>query len=433
MTSGAPWKTLAKLGSQTYVAGDTISFKAGDTWTGETFFPSGAGAYAVGTYNSTYSSTLASATATYLAGASFSDARADAIAAGKSGAEADTAATSYCHALASRDAMRAAHAAANAASTWITVGRYGAGADPIIDGNSVAQCCIRFGTLYAGGWKITSLVCKNATVANIDCEPSSIAQGLWIDVPSLTGAGGMPLPGAADGNYTTPMVPGFSNAWACGTCVKNVNYVYIKSGDTSSCDTPGMFFTCSDVMVDTPNMSNCRYQSLWFLGASRCLINGGVITTMMTQGWPRGTASVALVSTTDFVYAGTEISHTTQPNGEADGTGSDHESTQHITAYLGCHIHHNSGPAFEILVGNTSTGTVLADCTFDNNGTHNPATDAIILRADATPSDPIFFLRCSSVRAAVGQKLFSGTSHLTPNPTDTPNANWVYGPSNTVI
>lgn len=410
--------------------GDVISLKAGDTWTGETFFPLGGGLYAEGVYATTYSSTLASALATYQAGTQFSDARADAIAAGKTGAEADTAANSYCNALALRDAMRAAHAAANSASQWVLLTRYGAGADPVIDGNSAVQCCIRFPTDFAGGWKILNVTCKNATVANIDAEPTALTNGLWVDNAALTGAGGMPLPpGGAGGN--APQVPGFANAWAAGFSIKNVNHVYIKSGDISTCDTPGMFFSTNDVMIDTPNMSNCRYQSLWFLGGSRILVDGGVITTMMTQGWPNGTASVALVQTTNFVYAGTEISHTTQPNGEADGCGSDHESTAHVTAYLGCHIHHNSGPAFEILAGNSSTQTVVADCTFDNNGTHNPATDPILLRCDATPSDPIFFLRCASTRFS-GNKLFSATSHLTPNPTDTPNANWVYGPSNTV-
>lgn len=432
-TVGSPKQTLAAA-SRYCLPGANIWLKAGDTWTGEQLTVQGGGTYATTAYDSSYTSTLTSQLAVYKAGAIYLDDVAKLTVAGANPTDADTYATLHCHYLAHVDATRAAKAAADSASTWVTIGRYGAGADPIIDGAGSKQCCVRivdgFGT---GAWKILVQL-KGATVCGVDMEMSGKTNGLHVQVPSITGITGMPIPAGRIGS--TPQVAGFANAWPSSVTAKNVNHIYYKAGEVTGCGTPGMFFECADVFVDTPNMHDCTDQSLWFIGTAgdrfpRVLIDGGVITKMMTGGWLNGTAGVALVDTDDVVYNGTEISHTTQPLHESDGVASDQELSAHNTGYLGCSLTNNSGPASLILVGTTDSGTLYADCTFSNNGTFDTTVSPIICRCDATPG-PVVFLRNQSFRSAPGQKLFAATSHLTPAPTDTPNANWFYGPDNTV-
>ncbi|MFC5405489.1 right-handed parallel beta-helix repeat-containing protein [Cohnella soli] len=57
-STSAPWKTISKLNQTTFQPGDTILFKKGDVWTGETLYPKGNGNYAAGNWItvSTYSS-----------------------------------------------------------------------------------------------------------------------------------------------------------------------------------------------------------------------------------------------------------------------------------------------------------------------------------------------------------------------------------------
>lgn len=386
------------------------------------------------TFDAAYNSAYASQNAASLAGADYSDANTKLLAAGWTSGAADTGAKTFCGCVAFSAGTQAGHTASDGSAKYVRVTRYGAGADPIIDGAGLVNACIETDQTSGGGFRIYNLELKRALAAGIHAEAATSSENDWIESCYIHDIDGMTMPpGGAD---NTPKVPGYSNAWPAGICARYVNRLVIKNCTITNTGAPLMLFECSKVWVENCSQTQSKYQSVWLLNVNtpkRCrevLFRGGIVDQIAMLGWPNGTAAFAFAGSADVMLEGVEISGTA-PSG--DGVAIDLESTCGNTTVWKCNIHDNAGAAFLNLVGTSTAGTIIADNTFTNNGTSDANFPALI-RCDNTPSDTIIWLRNTTTRRAspAGQKLFAATSHATPNPTDTPNANWAYGPDNTV-
>lgn len=355
-----------------------ILLKAGDTWTAETFAPP-AGSFArydENAYLSAYNSTFTTNQAAYIAGTltppnslpTFSQFKTALINAGESSAAADADATEYCRRLAMQDAILAGHAAAQASSSWITFGRYGAGANPILDGNVTANFAIDLSGSdrhQNSGWKIIDIDVKNYLVSAIRAEGSST--GFWITASTPGGATIRDITGvgfnATTHTLNTP-IPGYDHFTALGIDLNGAKYACVENYNVINTDTPWFVIGANDSLVRSMTATTSYYLHPYFgVSLSRQLCKSCIIDTMCTVGLASGRAGVIIASSIDVIFLGTEIKN-------CRGDSIDLEGHCDKTSIFACNVH--DGEAAAILENSNTgqnTGTMIVGNTFANSPT----------------------------------------------------------------
>lgn len=425
-TSADPWRSLTKLATVGFLPGDQVYLKAGDTFTGEVFQPTGSGTYAKSTFDSTYSAALAAYTLAYQNGSVYTNFYNTMIAAGKSSGTAAAYANEYCTRRAISSALVDAHAAADAASNWITVTSYGAGANPKIapgGGASTHFAVYLPHTSFTGGWKFVNIDMRDAYCSGFDCELSSI-QGLMLEGCTLGPNGGM----SRGANGQTFPVGGYD--WYCSTgCHILGSYVYVKDCTFPTNDVAFGVRAGSYNLVLNPQASNSIINSAYFDFNSYSMVKGGRISYTGTTGYSLGTSGLIIAGTDYVIFDGVEVDHTTNPVNNVDGVAIDLENTAKHTSIFGCNLHDNADGAFLCNNSSVTQGTYVVDNTMTNNGLKNPQGTGATGKFYPNTNDPIVWARNATTRAHANQKLFYETDI---GFTDTPRAIWTYGSDNTV-
>ena len=433
-----------------YVPGASLLLRAGDTWSNDTLALQGSGSFDSTTYDSVFSSNYSSALASYMAGTAYSDMHAILIADGASTADADSRASAYCDRLAFRDAVPIARDAANASSTWITLGKYGAGANPLIKPAPMQQTAIGIDRASTGGWKIQNVDIRGGLIAGIHQYPTfgTSAKGLWIEGCTITAVTGM-------GPESPP--PPYVNIFSAGIAATMVDYVFIVGGEINACDMPAWVCGAHGGMVDSANWHHSVLDHPMFLWAqpiwsnqtpgkrlTDVLISNTTIDHLCTTGYKNGAAGFFLGAVTRVVFSNTTITNTVRNATIPDGIAIDFEYNCIDVAVLNCNIATNANAVFLMFenpvtvvlpptgYGATNSGTIVVDNTFNDNGTFNTTQLPALARVnEARNADQVVWARNTITRAAPTQKLF-GDFAIGSGLTDTPLASWFFGADNTV-
>ncbi len=437
-TLAAPLKTLAAAAARgPFGPGSSIALKAGDTWINQTLaVPSGTrGRYAENVWDSTYASTLATQQAAYIAGTAtpplslptFAQAKTARLNAGALDAEATADATEYCRRLAVTDAVIAAHTAANsatdAANWWVTIGRYGTGANPIIDGAVAGVNTLQFGidlsgadTHYRGGVKIDNVDVRNCLVAGIRAETgvANSQRGLWVTpgtkVSDITGV-------AFNGTthtLNTP-IPGYNHFTALGIDVVGVRNACLDGVTITNTDTPYFMIFGDEGLARNVTTSHSYYLHPYFGEfAARCVCSGGLSEFMCDIGIASGRAGMFTAITTDCViFSGLELSNNR-------GNGLDFEGHLRGATLFACNVHHSESAAFlEFTNTGQNQGTMIVGCSFSNNPTCTTC-DAGVPNLMQTgggaviTENKMLWLYNTVVKKSGHVNLFAGGDHTTP-------------------
>lgn len=463
MTSGTPWKTLTRASSEIYVPGDVISLNKGDTWTGEGFAAIGSGAFAQGTFDSTYSSTYSTRLALYTGDGTLSGYTSVLVADGVASGTAASIAGDYIAHLAKADAMQAAFAAADAASTYITLTSYGSGAHPKISPGGSIYGGIEWGRTvrWTGGWKIIGIDFDSCNVSGILYDPgpraptsggsdTPSAVGLWIDTCSFSNCTGMAVK-----NSGQPY-PGLVDPYLqyCATAISTVKVSYVRVKDvtiSATVDSPWQIFagaytwisgaTCNGSTISSPNMAGIGNIALTTITPfTRLLMENCVFDAMCNPtGFYKGESGPLFANASEIIMRNVEIKNTNIVH--ADGVPVDFEGhgpdfTTGIYApwtglFLSCNWHNNHGAGMlhNDTVFQASTRLIFDQCLMTSNGT----TGLPAVLGSRTIGDQFVFTR-NTVTKVSTQKLFGGdATHVYSPLYDAPPTGKIFGASNTVI
>lgn len=456
-STGAPWKTVAKVNATALLPGDTVYFLCGDTWS-EALVPNGNGTYSTATYASAYTTQLINTkTAVYMTNGTYATAFSRLVAAGYSEANAASTAYDLCLRQGRMDAHIAALQAANAASSWITFSSYGSGAKPILDGGSSLNAGIHPDTsAITGGIAVRGLKIQNFLVAGIDftCGAAGIANGFLVDNCELYNNTGMPRP-TSSGDVQA-QVAGFNETASSGLFVWRCDYVTFTSSYTTYNDTPFLFAAAANTYASAITADHARSWQAAIAGigtgaknvgpstarlASRGAVQNSTFTnTGYDHGYYAGTSGFMVAGTFDMLMRDCEIAYTSNAFDATnkDSVGYDVEGANDTTTVLRCNIHDNQGDGFLWTqssfpgLGGVTTGTMVVNCIINNNSLKSPVNNAAIAREGAaTSSDVCPWMGNTVTRAAPAptQKLWrTGASGLT----DTTPTPWTFGSDNTV-
>lgn len=437
MTTGTACKTLAKASSLQGGAGSTYNFRAGDTWTGETLslYNNGGGSFASPTFDSTYSSSFSSTNTACLGDSRFTNFKTARTNAGAGDSEATTDATEYCRRLAVDAALVAARDAAESASTWNKIQRYGTGANPIFDGNNAQQWCIELSgssQRYQGGWKVDSVDLKNCTVAGIRAENVITGvRGLWVTGSTIDHITGVAF-NTTTHTLNTP-IPGYSHFTALGIDEVGVQNTFLDNLTITNTDTPFFVLSANDNVIDTVTLSHSIYLHP-YVGefGSRTLYRNSITEFMCDTGLASGAAGVFVGVATDAILDNVDIRNNR-------GNGVDFEGHDVNATVLNSHIHLSNDAAFlEFTNTGQNTGTMIVDSTFDNNPTCTGCNAGLPNLVQTGGGAVITANKMLWIRNTVTKKsghafLFAGGDHTGPTDTIT---DWitqgVFGADNTV-
>lgn len=428
--------------------GSRILLKAGDTWSGETFAPPSTwhGRFAESVFLNMYNATLAANQAAYIAGTltpsnslpTFASFKSLLITAGESSATADADATEYCRTLALEDALYAAHRAAQPASAWIKFSRYGAGANPILDGTSTINFGIDLSggsALYGGAWEILDVDVKNYLVAAIRAETNTVApNGIWIH-SSTPGASSIDhITGvsfnASTHTLTTP-IPGYTHHFtALGIDCVNVPYTFIEGYNVTNTDTPWYNGGSNYSGVYQMNATHSYYLHPYTTFCTRSFVKSCVMDDMCNIGIPSGKAGYIFSVNTDAIFDSNEIKN---------GLGNAFDSEgQNVNARLWNNNFHDYGSAacLDASTGGANTGTmfVLNTITHCANVGTDTAPNFIQTSPGTLTTDHLLCVQNTIVKSVNQAFVFSAASYpstKTNTITDVITQG-VFGPDNSV-
>lgn len=453
-TISAPFKTLAKVAQLgMFAPGASILLKCGDTWTNETLnlYDRGAGWFASGAYDLAYNSTLASQISGYAAGTATPPAGAPTqaqmqtlLTVSETAGQATTDATEYARRLSVRDALIAARNTARSNSLWITIGSYGAGAAPILDGTGTTMIGIDLSgpnRTYQGGWKVDNIEVKNYKWCGIRATNATqgLGRGVWItstvSVHNITGyVFNTTLP------YTYGVVAGSYFFMPSALDVTGVNNADV-SGTYNSNDMPVLASACSKSVIDGVSATNSNYESLYFdAAASTTLFQNCLLDGMCNgPGLPTGSTGIIYSNSTDVILYNNEIRNV--PKRTQDGTAVDFEASVIKGLFLANNFHDNADAAIELLANPGSEQyTMIIGNTLTNNGIGYAAnTHGGVVFVNYAPPDTLDHIilvnnTITKATSPVQSWLFSArNTTLTNTMTDIWSQNPIFGPDNTVI
>lgn len=429
----------------------------------------------VGTYTSTFNSTLATSTATYTGDGTRTTYKAVLVADGLSSGAADPVADAYVSYLARADAIQAAFAAADASAStkWITIQSYGSGARPVIQPNPAGVgtrvSCIRFNThTWAGGVKIKGVDCDTPYVAGItnDLGRGSLtphAEGLWIEDVHVTNASGEPTP--TPPNQYPGVVAPYTQFVASGITTTNLDYQVWKNVEIDHSDAAAWMWGAQQTWITGANMHDLYVEPLTIGGLtnqpapSYCLtfvenllfesstINNVAQTVAPISGngpgFLKGEAGFVFAHAENSIIRGNTISNINLVH--ADGIAIDYEgrcvtiggTPSHWTTLIKDNTFTSvKGPVW---LDNDSTSDASSMMLWDNNtgtsvGSSGGFSNPIFTGTRTVVTDPRYVTRSNLARGSAIQKIFGGSSTLPYSPTsDTPIPTGMsFGTSNVV-
>lgn len=309
---------------------------------------------------------------------------------------------------------------------WITLGRYGAGPNPVLDGMGVLLGGVKFDNIYSvGGWKIDGVDFQNYLLFAIDFECFDRAtQGIFIDnttMDRITGApvisSGFPTDGSA--LYPTPgyhmCYPNAIFLWKVDNVILGTIRVTNSDGAiwTNGCNnvqTVGavttdttyrsgiVFASIPKTQTFTPAVPNVFYfgpgghytsDSIDF-GSNFQLLRAGAVTGMW---W--GTTALQVNNCSNVSWGPGEIGFVQRPGSTPDGVGFDIEGETTNVVVDGLDVHDCEGSGFLLFnhvwdgIPPTQTGTQILNSTFRKNGTLNPAALPLVMRLVANLSNNV--------------------------------------------
>ena len=343
-------------------------------------------------------------------------------------------ATDFCTSKAIVDAEVAARNAAQVASLWNEIGRYGAGADPKIDGAGAASFGIDFGVRYFGGWKVNRLEVTNCVGTGVHVEAfEGWRRGLWITQCSLHD----------NNNPTGALVPGYGfntggRTIATGWLATGVVQVFVDNCTENNNDSPHLI-AGNDQVLDTLSAVDSQYLQSYHEFGSRIVSIGCTWDHMCNgPGIASGSAGVLCSVTTDCIFVNCTIRRTVLHG--ADGVGIDFEGQNVRPRLFGCTIgdatpaNSNAGSAIlDFNNGGVNSGLKVDSCIFDNNGIGFPVNSNPTLARSPTggTTDDAIFTNCQVHKpvnppAPVTQPFLFAEGHNTV-PTDVIAVHWPNG------
>lgn len=351
-TSPAMACPLSRINSLTFVPGDSILLQAGQTFSGGSFTVRGNGAFATSTYTSTYASSLATLKATCVASSEHATLVAAAQAAGATAPEATAWGSLWCDETAMAPAQDAAWAAAAAATQWITIGRYGTGANPILDGGGTTDFAIMFGDRLSGtgGWRVRDLEIRNYDRAGIYYEnvtgyvaQSAIvpldftgpASGVWLhdlsihDIARQCTAYGVgtgtdcpvhPQGNRSTNNFNWPAMGQFYYFVAVGIELMGANYARLENLDLDRCDNPVHMFFGRHWQLRDVDFVRSWWEHPTFFDANILSIVGMDQYEACYLGYPDGSAGIFIAVMTDVLLQSSTVRGVRRPTSPISGT-----------------------------------------------------------------------------------------------------------------
>jgi hypothetical protein len=403
-------------------------------------------------FDTTYASTHASLLAQMLADAyvpansvSFSAYKALMLAS-ETDPQATTDATEYCRRCVIPDAIEAAYAAADAATNWITVTRYGVGADPVLDG--VDQSSTLFGiemggvgeATTTGGIKIEHIEGKRFRLSPVHKE-SVTGFGIWISGCNLHDNRNIPGGIVAEYNFNHA-----GRSVAFGLIVTNTAYTLYDNCTCDTNDAPwinggGNFALVRDTTCDQSYYSQCFLNFATTLVMLRGSINR---MTNLGPGFADGSAGLLTQFSTDTIVRGVSITNTVKRGN--DGEAVDMEGAVTNALFQGCTWTGNACSALLDLTTSlgANAGTMIDDCTIGNNGggylpaggipalardvhadsSTAPTTNRTIYTRNSVTKSPQNFLFAAQIN--------TGLTDVLQQPTGWWPATSIFGPDNSV-
>lgn len=377
-TEATAWATLSRASQDTYVAGDSLLLKAGETHAGQ-FIAHGYGLFDKATYESTFATSHAAEKAAIVAGADHATLVANAVAAGQTAPQAAAWGDIWAAQMALPTAQDAAWTAADAsaATKWIRIGKYGAGADPVLDGGGTVESGIYFARPSMAGWEISDLEftgytragisLANLTYSKIGTEnPNELylgaVDGLWVHDVAMTdiALAGLPADPPID-------LAGYNRGFATGITVLGVNYVRIEDCSLEDTDLPFYVGSGQQHRFNNITSTSSWWQHAELAAAYRVSMTSCSFTNQCSLGYPHGSAGFFSSHMHQYLVSGCTFSGTTRPDPNGlggaktpDGVGYDLETRHKHAVFDQNTLTGNAGEAFLVL-HSYAVGPISAD------------------------------------------------------------------------
>ncbi len=341
--------------------------------------------------------------------------------------------------------MVAARDAADVTTKWITITKYGTGANPILDG--VDQSTTNYGIkLGGGGFKISNLEIKNYRIAGIREVNSSFGSGgVWID--GVSSHDHHNLPGGAVAGEENTTKSGYSISF--GVELLGVPYIFISNSTLDNNDSPfelgaSVASTGHDIWLDGVNANHSHYlQGLIIAVGGRVAVQNATMNNMadLGPGFSDGSASLMFQQAFDGVVKNMSLLNTIKRG--TDGTAFDEEGGVSSILIADSILTGNDGAAIlSSTSGGENSGYAFVDnCTIANNA-KGSATDTIVnlatdnhIGVNVTSPQTLIFTRSTITKqtSPVQNWLFASRNNF--GQTDTITTWWpngVLGPDNTI-
>lgn len=422
----------------------------------------GSGAFATSTYTSAFTTALASEEAACAATPARATIAANADAHASCDAScASTWADKWCRQISIANAQDTAWAIAAAASSWITVGRYGVGANPILDGGGTQDVGVKLDRSGLGGWRVRDLEIRNFDRVGIDYENQAgftaqtaivpldftgPASGVWLHDLSIhdisMGHGTCPAQCPPAGQV---QLTGYYYFVAAGTELVGTNYTRVEDVAFSNTDVPwhqfyGRHWMYRDI---TSSVSYWEHSVEMYMNyvSNRNL----QVASSCSMGYPTGSAGLFLavgtdVSVLDSTITGTPSGQPSPINGVTvpDGVGIDFEADIDNGLVDSCVIGGagalaNDGAAL-LAYDNPAVPTPPGPANGTNIWSRNTLTlngalegQVAIGRAGDVGNEGDMLWSGNTVTRGVGQQLWNQVGVGNVKPTD-----WLFGADNTV-
>lgn len=289
-------------------------------------------------------------------------------------------------------AQDAAWTAAQAGTQWITIGRYGAGADPILDGGGTTDSAIYSPMLYAkGGWRIRNLEIRNYTASGVFFYSKShtsvvdelyrgATDGFWAHDLNIHDVKISGLPNA------NPAInlPGHASFVATGIVSFGLNYSRVEDVILDDTDLPFYLGFGQYLRVDQVTSPHSYWQHAELSANYRASMTNSVFDDQCNLGYTHGTAGFFSGHMHQFLAQGNTFSGTTRPVSPLDGlqvpdgVGYDLETRHQHAVFDGNTLSSNAGAAWLVLasyalgpVGGASGANVWSRNIAVGNGNDN--------------------------------------------------------------
>lgn len=475
-TQAAPWRTARKASQYVFQQGFKCRFERGGSYDGPLKIH-GNGTFDKTTFDATYTTALASAITTLNGDGTRSTYHAALITDGFTDPTANTLSDQFVASLAANIARKAAFAAADPGSTWLTYEAYGVGANPIILGGSDFGG-IWFGSLttFTGGVKVTDIDVGSALLAGYLYDPGPLLPvassgapsfiGLWIERSRVSGVT-FPTIFTGPGNtYPGPYSP-YIPFCGSGFDLTQCTYLYMKDVEVDHCDAFGFIWGAPQspqhIHIENLNCHHSYIGSLHMQGISSTAgtllaCSGGEIENLVMNnvcyaasptaqgpGFFKGESGPLFANAQNWALINPTI--TGVPVVHADGIGIDMEGTQLSTwgtmLISGGTIANCEGTTFLANDSVGHAGSFLIDgvaMTLNRCTQGQPPVAGVTspcVKAARTTGDQWVFTRNVVTRGLIGmtpQTLWSGDAVNTYTPTtNVAPTGTTLGPSNTVI